>query len=253
MLIPDETLRQIPLSVLHNGKQFLIEEYALAVTPALTITTPKPNTFNHSKNISVLVGNLSKVSYKIKEEEYKELHLAKLELNALQNTYPQANILKGETFNQHNIKRYLSSQPYELIHFSSHAQFSEAGNAFIVLYDDKLHLDALEKLIKQTWKHKQNLELLTLSACETARGNREAALGLSGVALKAGAHSALASLWKVDEEAALTLTQGFYQAFQDSNAYISKAQALQKSQTKMIQQDISPRDWAAFLLIGNWL
>lgn len=254
VLIPDATLRQIPLSVLHTGQAFLIEQYAVAITPALTITTPKSNTFSGTKKISTLVASLSKTSLKLKQEDVSDLLFAGLEQELLQKIYPQATMLKDEFFTHPNLKTLVSQRPYELIHISSHAQFSmHTADTYIVLYDDKLNLDALENLIKHTWQHKQNLELLTLSACETAKGNEKAALGLSGVALKAGAHSALASLWKVDEAVALELTQGFYQAFQNRNTYISKAQALQKVQINMVRKGFQARNWAAFLLIGNWL
>jgi CHAT domain-containing protein len=99
---------------------------------------------------------------------------------------------------------------------------------------------------------KNPVELLTLSACQTAVGDERAALGLAGVAIKAGARSALASLWFVNDESTSKLVTEFYQQLQ--NPTLSKAQALQQAQKSLMEQGYQhPLYWAPFLLIGNWL
>jgi CHAT domain-containing protein len=97
------------------------------------------------------------------------------------------------------------------------------------------------------------VELLVLSACETASGDDRAALGLAGVALKAGARSAVASLWYVSDQAAGDLIIDFYRNLQSRQ--LSKAQALQAAQRQLIAnlRFSHPAYWAPFLLIGNWL
>jgi len=137
---------------------------------------------------------------------------------------------------------------------SSHGQFDRnPKKSFLLTYDSKLTMDRLEKLFRVTGLRKRQVELLTLSACQTAVGNERAALGLAGVALKAGARSALASLWFVDDEATSQLVGEFYQQLQ--NPELSKAQALQNAQRKLAKQRRfrHPAYWAPFLLIGNWL
>jgi CHAT domain-containing protein len=97
------------------------------------------------------------------------------------------------------------------------------------------------------------VELLTLSACETAVGDDTAALGLASVAIKAGARSALASLWSISDQASSELVSTFYSRLQDPA--LSKAQALQQAQVAFLD-DLRyrhPGYWAPFLLIGNWL
>jgi len=97
------------------------------------------------------------------------------------------------------------------------------------------------------------VELLTLSACETAAGDDRAALGLAGVAIKAGARSALATLWTVNDPAAAQVVSDFYRALRDPA--LSKAKALQQAQVATLK-DVRyrhPNYWSAFLLIGNWL
>jgi CHAT domain-containing protein len=94
---------------------------------------------------------------------------------------------------------------------------------------------------------------LTLSACQTAVGDDQAALGLAGIALKAGARSALASLWFVEDEATTQLISEFYR--QLHHHQLPKAKALQNAQKQLLSQSRyrHPALWASFLLIGNWL
>jgi CHAT domain-containing protein len=97
------------------------------------------------------------------------------------------------------------------------------------------------------------IELLVLSACETAGGDDRATLGLAGVAVKAGARSTLASLWHVDDASTAQLMGEFYREL--TSAKVTKAEALRRAQVKLIAHP-QYRDtpfWAAYVLVGNWL
>jgi len=151
----------------------------------------------------------------------------------------------------------MNENAYSIVHIASHGQFSaNLKNTFVLTYNDKLSMDKLEDLMNLTILKNDPVDLLTLSACETAVGDDRAALGLAGVALKAGVQSALASLWKVDDEATPAVVIEFYRQLQNPN--ISKAEALQKAQKmiltdKLYERYRHPYFWSAFLLIGNWL
>lgn len=97
------------------------------------------------------------------------------------------------------------------------------------------------------------MELLTLSACQTAAGDDRAALGLAGVAVKAGARSALATLWFINDQATALLITEFYHQLRDPD--LSKAKALQRAQLILLndRRYQHPGYWSPFLLIGNWL
>ena len=97
------------------------------------------------------------------------------------------------------------------------------------------------------------LELLTLSACETAAGDERAALGFSGVAVKAGARSVLGTLWSVDDPATADLVHRFYRGLLQEK--LSRARALQAAQRELIRdfRYSHPAFWAPFQLIGSWL
>jgi CHAT domain-containing protein len=91
-----------------------------------------------------------------------------------------------------------------------------------------------------------------LSACQTAAGDDRAALGLAGVAVQAGAHSALASLWFIDDAATAELIADFYRQLKTADR--TRAQALRQAQLSLLRQEQyrHPAYWAPFLLIGNW-
>ena len=97
------------------------------------------------------------------------------------------------------------------------------------------------------------MELLTLSACDTAAGDDRAALGLAGIAIKAGASSALATLWHINDQATSELAVEFYRQLQ--NPTISRAIALKHAQLKLLndRRYEHPGYWSPFLLINNWL
>ncbi len=97
------------------------------------------------------------------------------------------------------------------------------------------------------------LELLVLSACQTAAGDDRAALGLAGVAVHAGARSAIGTLWFISDESTLELVTDLYRHLGDPT--LSKAQALRQAQLKLIAGDrfAHPVYWSPFLLISNGL
>jgi CHAT domain-containing protein len=89
-----------------------------------------------------------------------------------------------------------------------------------------------------------------LSACQTAAGDERAALGLAGVAVQAGARSAVASLWFISDAATAALVEAFYEGvFQRG---LGKAEALRQAQLSLLRQKAfaAPSYWAPYLLVG---
>jgi CHAT domain-containing protein len=114
-------------------------------------------------------------------------------------------------------------------------------------------MDGLGELVRQRRFREDPLELLVLSACDTAAGDERAALGLAGVAIGAGARSALGSLWAIADVAATDLVLEFYRQLEDPS--VSKAMALQRAQRTLLEDPrfSHPFYWSAFLVISNWL
>ncbi len=140
------------------------------------------------------------------------------------------------------------------MHFATHGAFGGSSEkTFLLLYEDKLNMNQLSRLIDYGRYRNSQVELLTLSACQTAMGDERAALGLAGVAVKAGVKSVVATLWFVDDEATSLAIREFYRQLKTPG--ISKAMALRNAQNMLIAQKRfqHPAYWAPFLLIGNWL
>ena len=153
-----------------------------------------------------------------------------------------------------SFEQELRSAPYSIVHIASHGQFdSDPKKSFLLAYDGRLDMDELERVMKLSRFRDEPIELLTLSACRTAAGDERAALGLAGVAVKAGARSALATLWYINDQASSAMVAEFYRRLAEPGT--SKARALQQAQKELMQDPRyrHPGFWSPFLLIGNWL
>ncbi|MGC4098483.1 MAG: CHAT domain-containing protein [Nitrospira sp.] len=140
------------------------------------------------------------------------------------------------------------------MHIATHGKFSpNVQDSFLLTHDGKLTMQTLDQLVGLFRYRQEPLELLTLSACQTGVGDDRAALGLAGVALKAGARSALATLWFINDEASATLIAEFYRQLHQPS--LSKAVALQRAQMKLVNDRVyeHPAYWSPFLLLNNWL
>ncbi|MCP4696554.1 MAG: CHAT domain-containing protein, partial [Gammaproteobacteria bacterium] len=246
VIIPDGSLRTIPFAALHDGKRYLAEKFALAVTPGLELTDLRPLSV---RNASILLNGLSEGV-----QEFTPLPNVPEEIERINAMFDRSAVLLNKTFLLDEMDAALQKTPYEIIHVASHGHFSRDPNkTFLLAYDDKLTINRLEQILRFARTRHKPVELLTLSACQTAAGDERAALGLAGVAIKAGAGSALASLWFVSDKATLELMVEFYRLLQEEN--MTKAQALQNVQIQFIKDHRfrHPAYWAPFLLIGNWI
>jgi len=245
VIVPDDPLRTIPLAALHDGQDFLIRRYAIATTPGLTLTDLRPI---QRHRIQPLLNGLTQAV-----QGFPALEYVQGELDAIHAVYG-GKVLENEAFRIANVQQELKETPYSIVHVASHGQFaSDVRNTFLLTFDDKLTLDRLERFMALGQYRDQPVELLTLSACQTAAGDDRAALGLAGIAVKAGARSALATLWFINDQATSLLVTEFYRQLQKPD--LSKAQALQQAQLWLLadRRYQHPGYWAPFLLIGNWL
>ncbi len=245
VFVPDGALRTIPMAALHDGQRFLIAKYALATTPGLNLTEPRPL---NRENTRVLALGVTKAV-----QGFPPLPNVAAELLSLRGLFPTTELV-DETFNLVNVERKLKDEVFTIVHIASHGQFGGAPQAtFMLAFDDKLTMDRLGQFIG-LFKFRDNpLELLTLSACDTAEGDDRAALGLAGLAVKAGARSALATLWNINDPVSAELVAEFYRQLEDRS--VSRAVALQRAQVKLLDNPRydHPGFWAPFLLINNWL
>ncbi len=245
VFVPDGALRLIPLAALHDGERYLIEKYAVAITPSLTLTDPQPVSRD---TLRALAAGMTEAA-----EGFSPLPLVGEELRAIRNLYGGI-VLLDEDFSASQLDTTLRQGRFGIVHIASHGQFAtNAAESFLLTTEGRLTLPQLAQIVGRQRFRTQPLELLTLSACETAQGDDRAALGLAGVAIQAGARSALATLWKVSDEATAALMRAFYQHL--SKPGVSRAQALQRAQMALLKElrFAEPFFWAPFLLINNWL
>jgi CHAT domain-containing protein len=272
VVVPDGALRLIPLGALHDGERFAVAKYALATAPGLTITSaPRPGT-DLGK---VLLAGLSEPgpvldklppqalerltgtegSRGVRSPDLKEglaLPGVTEEIRALKDETKGDRLLNSE-FTVARFRTQVGTGGYRVVHIASHALFSQrAQTSFILAYDDVLTIDELQTLLRREEVQQNPIDLLSLSACQTAEGDDRAPLGIAGAALRAHAGSALGSLWPVDDEATKMLMVRFYEQLISGKA--SKAKALQQAQLQLIgnQSFEHPFFWAPFILVGSW-
>jgi filamentous hemagglutinin family protein len=265
-LVMDIGLRSLPIAALYDGQQFLVEKYSIGLMPSLTLTDTR---YRDIKNSQVLAMGASQFA------EQKPLPAVPLELSTITDTLWQGQFFLNEAFTLENLKAQRQQQPFGIIHLATHATF-EAGspsNSYIQLWDTKLRLNQLRQL---GWNDPP-VELLVLSACQTALGNQDAELGFAGLAVQAGVKSALGSLWFVSDEGTVALMTQMYQQLKQAPI---KAEALRQTQLAMLKGQVylkggqlvtssqsvplpaelarigdknfeHPYYWAAFTLVGN--
>jgi CHAT domain-containing protein len=234
------------MGILHDGQQYLIEQYAIAVAPGLQLVDPKPLT---EQQLAAIAAGLSKARH-----GFSPLRYVEQEVNQVQASL-SSQVLLNENFTQPNLATALSNTPYPVVHLATHGQFSsDPEQTFILAWDRRIPLADLNQLLRSSDQSRSTaIELLVLSACQTASGDDRATLGLAGVAIRAGARSTLASLWNLDDETSALLVSQFYQALQEPG--MTKAKALQKAQIALLHTSNydHPMFWAPFILVGNWL
>ena len=245
VFVPDGPLRTIPMAALHDGRQFLINKYPVAITPGLDLTDPRPI---KRENVKVLAAGLSE-----SVQGFPPLPFVPGELEAIHGFYGGDQLL-NQAFLVASMEKELKDQRFNIVHIASHGQFaSEVDKTFLLTFDGKVTMDRLDQYVGLFRFRNDPLELLVLSACETAAGDDRAALGLAGIAIKAGARSALATLWVINDQSTSTLVTEFYRQLQDPG--VSRAVALQRAQLKLHEDKRyeHPGYWSPFLLINNWL
>ncbi|MEO0869906.1 MAG: CHAT domain-containing protein, partial [Cyanobacteria bacterium J06642_11] len=183
VFVLDGPLQNVPMSVLHDGNHFLIEDLSIALTPGLKLISPQ---LLHQKNIKVLVAGLTQ-----SRQGFAPLDYVIDEVQAIKTTIEQGEILLDQSFTRTALKKQLTSQLFPIVHIATHGKFSsKADETFLLAWDQRINVVDLNQTL-QTSISPGNpaIELLVLSACETATGDKRAALGLAGIAISAGARS----------------------------------------------------------------
>ncbi|MGD1704888.1 CHAT domain-containing protein [Dapis sp. BLCC M229] len=223
----DPAMRSIPFAALHDGEQFLIEKYSMGLIPSINMTD---TSYKNIKDLSVLAMGASD----FQDPNIVSLPAVPLELKMIRQNW-RGKIFFDESFTFENLQKQRIKQGARIVHLATHGSFqpSAPNESFIQLWNEQLKFDQLRKLAKNG----EPIELLVLSACETAFGNLDAELGFAGLAVQAGVKSVLASLWQVDDGGTLGLMREFYRQLSSQDTTV-KAEALRQAQIAMINGDL---------------
>lgn len=254
VFVLDGSLRNVPMSALYDEQRYLIERYAIAVTPSLQLLEPKPL---RRESLNALVAGASDAP-SFKQEGFGSIENVNKELTGIEREVKDTRALQEQKFLKENIQNQIKSNSYTIVHLATHGQFSSnTDRTFILDWDKRIRVKDLDDLLRSNnQKTVKPIELLVLSACETAAGDKRAALGLAGVAIRAGARSTIGTLWNVNDASTASFMTEFYQQLNDPQ--MTKAEALRNTQLAFIKNfpntDYNrPYHWASFILVGNWL
>jgi len=247
VFVLDGALRNVPMAVLHDGDRFLVEQYSVALTPGLQLLAPRPL---EAQELSIIAAGLTEA-----RQGFTALPGVSKELQAIEQELP-SQVLLNQQFTRDTLQQAIAENTAPVVHLATHGQFSSnLDDTFILTWGDRININQLSELLQRTDVTRQTpIELLVMSACQTASGDQRATLGLAGIAVRAGARSTLASLWSVDDQATSELMVHFYSEL--TRGGITKAEALRRAQVAVLQNPSyfrRPYYWAAFVLLGNWL
>lgn len=252
VFVLDGAFRNVPMAALYDGNNYLVEKYAVALSLGLQLLSPKPLT---DAPLQVLAAGLVEPpsAYRHQfpplpgiEEEFRLIQAAGIPLQPLLN----------QAFRTQTLEQKVNTAPFNVVHLATHGQFSsQAKDTFILAADGPINVNELDSLLRSRGQTRADaIELLVLSACQTATGDDRATLGLAGVTIRAGARSTLASLWSISDQSTAILIGEFYREL--TTAKVTKAEALRRAQVTLLTQYPNfsrPLYWSPYILVGNWL
>jgi CHAT domain-containing protein len=257
---PDDQLRYIPLAALHNGQQWLIQQYQVNNITAKSLTEFKTQPISQPH---VLAGAFVTGNYTVRSGSrslsFAGLPAAGVEVNTLAGLLPGTRKLVDQAFSRSGTTRQMND--FNIVHLATHASFvpGSATDSFILFGNGETA--SLKDV--ESWTLNQ-VDLVVLSACETGLGgkfgNGEEILGLGYQFQNRGAKAVISSLWRVNDGGTQALMDGFYTGLKTGQ--LTKAAALQQAQLGLIHPSPQiavggnfshPYYWAPFILIGNGL
>lgn len=246
VFVLDGVFRNVPMAALHDGDRYLIEKYSVALAPGLQLLSPRSLQQIHLQS---LTGGLTEA-----RSGFSALPNVKEEVEQISKTIP-SKVLLNEEFTRKSLEKPIESLAFPVVHLATHAQFSSTPEkTFVLTWDDRIDVNTLSQLLKTRQQSNQEpIELLVLSACQTASGDKKAALGMAGLAVRSGVRSTIATLWSVNDQSTTEMMIEFYHNLTQMGN--NKAEALRQAQLSLLRQEKykHPYHWAPFILLGNWL
>ncbi|MEM9767957.1 MAG: CHAT domain-containing protein [Cyanobacteria bacterium P01_D01_bin.71] len=250
VFVLDGALRNVPMSVLHDGERYLIEKgYAIAIAPRLEIFSSAVN----RSSLNVKVGGVG-IPQTINETQFPPIAKLEEELAGIARHVAVSEPLINESFTAENIRQQLQTGEFNAIHWKTHGIFSsDPQETYVVAYKEQIEAQAFNDLILLGSQNGVTpLQLVVLSACETAQGDNRAVLGLAGLAARTGTRSVLSTLWVAQDTPNTEFMIRFYEKL--SQPGMSVAESVRQAQLALINElgYTTPHIWSNYVLVGNW-
>jgi CHAT domain-containing protein len=225
LIAADPGLQAVPLAALHDGQRFFGERYAFALTPALGLTPLQvPESVPEARQLAAGASRFDGLA---------PLPLVPQELERV--SAGRGDLYLNGSFTPSVLIDKVADPQVSRVHVATHAEFLPGGPTKAKLFTgtEPFNLSRFSQLRQR--RGSQPLDLIALSACRTALGDRDSELGFAGLALQAGARSAIGTLWYVDDVATSAFFVQFYRYL---DAGLPKAEALQATRLAMSQGQI---------------
>jgi CHAT domain-containing protein len=248
VFVLDSILRNIPMAVLHDGERYLVEKYSLALAPGLQLVESQPL---QQRQLGVLMAGLSEA-----RDRFEALPDVPIELEKIRAEFPTSSrTLLNQAFTNMAFQSAIKTDSLPIVHLATHGQFgSRLEDTFLLTWDGRLDINQLSGFLRTVESNRRRpIELLVLSACETAAGDARATLGLAGMAVRSGVRSTIATLWQLSDQAAPLLMEKIYRGL--LNIETTKAEVLRQAQLSLLKNPSysHPFFWSSIVLIGNWV
>ncbi|MFN5064831.1 MAG: CHAT domain-containing protein, partial [Aphanizomenon sp.] len=288
--VMDTDLRGLPLASLRDSENnFVIKKYKISVIPSASLTLSETPEFFNLQDTQILAMGGSVFETlpplpAVPVELEAITHIWKNKLSADKSEKTKQYYL-NQDFTTSNLKTARLSNGFRILHLATHGRFDKViNNSYIQFGNEQVKLGEIKTKLSLD---NPIVDLMVLSACETAIGNNDSeadkkiGMGFAGLAVKAKVKSVLASLWSVNDAGTLALMASFYKHLQ-SQSHPVKAEALRLAQIDMIEKKVKFQDgylvinderiqklpegleglgntdfshpyyWSAFTLIGNF-
>lgn len=271
LIVPDKLLWRVPFAALLDRRgRFLVQRLATVYAPSLTvfaamIDSGKTRADEPASLFAVGNPTFDPVATHAAASFYRDATLGPLpdaerEVDAVRDLYDRRHslVLKRDRATEARTKTALGDAT--IAHFATHAILDNGNPMYSRLMLARDSQDAEDGWL-ESWEVARlslRADLVVLSACETGRGRiggGEGVIGLSWAFFLAGAHSILATEWKVASDSTAELMIAFHRALRGAtpNPPLHKAQSLRKAQLRLLGSKSTqhPFYWAPFVLLGD--
>lgn len=214
LISTDTTLQAIPFAALTDGQRYFGQQYAFSLTPSLRLTPLQPP--ETRGRLRTLVAGASKFA------DMVPLPLVPQELNQLRPGNPD--LYLNSAFTPSLLINAAADPSIKRVHLATHAEFLPGGPTQSKIYTGSRPITLAEFATLRQRRLGNPLDLFTISACRTALGDTQSELGFAGLALQAGARTAVGTLWYLDDVATSAFFVQFYRYL---DLGLPKAEALQ--------------------------